>query len=347
MALAKDRTPHDLGMGSVQHCSLIYGNVLGGSAVEGVSDLSSPGVYGLDDYHKAVTEEGDESEKSSAGFVKPYVMSHASSISGASSANCNAIRPTNYQPQEAHSVITFKTRYENFMHNSGSLLSFEQNERGSQITYTKVFQEDDYSNWEDSLNYDCQNQLNPKLNSNPRLLEDFNCFPASSYGSMSGNTPKENQHGEESFGWIYSEATAVTDSIQESATKESCFHKRLHMGETMQALKRQCTAATRKSKPKSIPSKDPQSLAAKNRRERISERLKILQDLVPNGSKVDLVTMLEKAISYVKFLQLQVKVLATDEFWPVQGGKAPDISQVKEAIDAILSSQRDTNSSSK
>ncbi|KAJ7292410.1 hypothetical protein O6H91_13G024100 [Diphasiastrum complanatum] len=63
---------------------------------------------------------------------------------------------------------------------------------------------------------------------------------------------------------------------------------------------------------------DPQSIAARNRRERISERLKILQDLVPNGTKVDLVTMLEKAISYVKFLQLQVKVLATDEYWPNQ-----------------------------
>jgi hypothetical protein len=45
-----------------------------------------------------------------------------------------------------------------------------------------------------------------------------------------------------------------------------------------------------------------------NRRERISERLRTLQELVPNGTKVDLVTMLEKAISYVKFLQLQVKV---------------------------------------
>ncbi|CAI0450884.1 unnamed protein product [Linum tenue] len=93
----------------------------------------------------------------------------------------------------------------------------------------------------------------------------------------------------------------------------------------------------------SPPSKDPQSIAAKNRRERISERLKVLQELVPNGSKVDLVTMLEKAISYVKFLQLQVKVLATDEFWPAQGGKAPDIAQVKEAIDAILSSSRGRN----
>lgn len=36
-----------------------------------------------------------------------------------------------------------------------------------------------------------------------------------------------------------------------------------------------------------------------------------------------------------------LQVLATDEFWPVHGGKAPDISQVREAIDAILSSQRD------
>jgi hypothetical protein len=34
----------------------------------------------------------------------------------------------------------------------------------------------------------------------------------------------------------------------------------------------------------------------------------------------------------------ELQVLATDEFWPAQGGKAPEISQVKEALDAILSS---------
>uniref|UniRef100_A0A7N0VLE3 BHLH domain-containing protein n=1 Tax=Kalanchoe fedtschenkoi TaxID=63787 RepID=A0A7N0VLE3_KALFE len=109
---------------------------------------------------------------------------------------------------------------------------------------------------------------------------------------------------------------------------------------------RTSTATAKKAKPASS-AKDPQSIAAKNRRERISERLRILQELVPNGTKVDLVTMLEKAIGYVKFLQLQVKVLAADEFWPVQGGKAPELSQVKDAIDAILSSQRsDRNSTS-
>ncbi|KAH7441093.1 hypothetical protein KP509_03G025300 [Ceratopteris richardii] len=71
---------------------------------------------------------------------------------------------------------------------------------------------------------------------------------------------------------------------------------------------------------------DPQSIAARHRRERISERLKILQQLVPNGSKVDLVTMLEKAINYVKFLQLQVKVLATDEYWPTPLSKFPKVA---------------------
>ncbi|CAL5042959.1 unnamed protein product [Urochloa decumbens] len=82
--------------------------------------------------------------------------------------------------------------------------------------------------------------------------------------------------------------------------------------------------------------KDPQNLAAKNRRERISERLRVLQELVPNGSKVDTVAMLDKAITYVRFMQLQLKVLETDAFWPTPDGEAPKMSQVKEALDAIL-----------
>lgn len=45
-----------------------------------------------------------------------------------------------------------------------------------------------------------------------------------------------------------------------------------------------------------------------HRREKINERLKNLQNLVPNGAKVDIVTMLDEAIHYVKFLQTQVEV---------------------------------------
>ncbi|CAH1450458.1 unnamed protein product [Lactuca virosa] len=60
---------------------------------------------------------------------------------------------------------------------------------------------------------------------------------------------------------------------------------------------------------------DSQSVYAKKRRERINERLRILQSLVPNGTKVDISTMLEEAVQYVKFLQLQIKLLSSDDLW--------------------------------
>ncbi|RDY07392.1 Transcription factor bHLH66, partial [Mucuna pruriens] len=45
------------------------------------------------------------------------------------------------------------------------------------------------------------------------------------------------------------------------------------------------------------------------RRERIAERMKALQELVPNANKTDKASMLDEIIDYVKFLQLQVKIV--------------------------------------
>ncbi|KAL6899743.1 hypothetical protein ACP4OV_006401 [Aristida adscensionis] len=55
---------------------------------------------------------------------------------------------------------------------------------------------------------------------------------------------------------------------------------------------------------------DPHSIAERLRREKISDRMKNLQELVPNSNKTDKASMLDEIIDYVKFLQLQVKVLS-------------------------------------
>lgn len=71
--------------------------------------------------------------------------------------------------------------------------------------------------------------------------------------------------------------------------------------------KRKEKKGVKKSKGSSVKlSTDPQSVAARERRHRISDRFKILQSMIPGGSKLDTVSMLEEAIHYVKFLKKQI-----------------------------------------
>ncbi|KAL9684188.1 hypothetical protein QQ045_021622 [Rhodiola kirilowii] len=76
---------------------------------------------------------------------------------------------------------------------------------------------------------------------------------------------------------------------------------------------------------------DPHSIAERLRRERITDRVKALQELVPSVNKTDRATMVDEIVDYVKFLRLQVKVLSMSRL----GGTGSGVQHVSDEVDRI------------
>lgn len=72
---------------------------------------------------------------------------------------------------------------------------------------------------------------------------------------------------------------------------------------------------------------DPHSIAERQRRERIAERIRALQELVPSVNKTDRAAMLDEIVDYVKFLRLQVKVLSMSRLGGA-GAVAPLVTDI-------------------
>ncbi|KAJ7955621.1 transcription factor bHLH66-like [Quillaja saponaria] len=125
-------------------------------------------------------------------------------------------------------------------------------------------------------------------------LVQYNGFNGSLHGSASNQAQHFHQsQGGPMQGHNYGAPGAVTNQSPASGS-----------GGSAPAQPRQRVRARRGQ------ATDPHSIAERLRRERIAERMKALQELVPNGNKTDKASMLDEIIDYVKFLQLQVKVLS-------------------------------------
>ncbi|WZY83007.1 hypothetical protein YC2023_029391 [Brassica napus] len=104
-------------------------------------------------------------------------------------------------------------------------------------------------------------------------------------------------------------ATVNRSSSSSSSMKGPVFH-----GQPMQqpapAAPHQPTSIRPRVRARRGQATDPHSIAERLRRERIAERIRALQELVPTVNKTDRAAMIDEIVDYVKFLRLQVKVLS-------------------------------------
>ncbi|KAF0920539.1 hypothetical protein E2562_035644 [Oryza meyeriana var. granulata] len=71
------------------------------------------------------------------------------------------------------------------------------------------------------------------------------------------------------------------------------------------ALRRSATRSTKRSRTAEV-----HNLSERRRRDRINEKMRALQELIPNCNKIDKASMLDEAIEYLKNLQLQVQMMS-------------------------------------
>ncbi|BAS96738.1 transcription factor HEC2 [Oryza sativa Japonica Group] len=128
---------------------------------------------------------------------------------------------------------------------------------------------------------------------------------------------------------------AATAAVQSSS--RGIMYTTTRQG-VIDAAEEEEAAAPRPRRRNARVSSEPQSVAARLRRERVSQRMRALQRLVPGGARLDTASMLEEAIRYVKFLKGHVQSLErAAAALHMHGGHAAAAGFAGDAGDAVYS----------
>ncbi|XP_068659212.1 transcription factor PHYTOCHROME INTERACTING FACTOR-LIKE 15-like [Aristolochia californica] len=111
-------------------------------------------------------------------------------------------------------------------------------------------------------------------------------------GNSAGAAPNDPKHGLKRKGREVEESECHSEDVED----ESIEAKKSTSGQASSAKRSRAT--------------EVHNLSERRRRDRINEKMKALQELIPNCNKVDKASMLDEAIEYLKTLQLQLQFMS-------------------------------------
>ncbi|XP_059623901.1 transcription factor SPATULA-like isoform X2 [Cornus florida] len=156
------------------------------------------------------------------------------------------------------------------------------------------------------LHYFSQSHLFPQNQNSDRLVTDPISTPESSSGLNSSSAAVFSSSGDHftaSTANVYSSSGGIVDTDPDEYDCES------EEGFEGLAAEVQAKPSSTRNPSKRSRAAEVHNLSEKRRRSRINEKMKALQNLIPNSNKTDKASMLDEAIDYLKQLQLQVQML--------------------------------------
>ncbi|KAK1419267.1 hypothetical protein QVD17_28431 [Tagetes erecta] len=157
-----------------------------------------------------------------------------------------------------------------------------------------------------------------KVGSNPlasKPLDEPHCADKSNNDVNRKETVKNNEPiGASSSVCSANSAERASNDLTKSSKRKSCdmedFDSQSQDDEEESLRTKTARASRNGTGSKRSRAAEVHNLSERRRRDRINEKMRALQELIPNCNKVDKASMLDEAIEYLKTLQLQVQIMS-------------------------------------